>query len=129
VASVLDGEMEGVRELMERYLALLATEPVATPEPAAEPEPAATPEPDAAHVRLNALLARVTMPAGAVLARARETARQAGEARRSRLLVEQSLALLHAGGVGLAQAETYLLRKGQPADVVRAVVAERVRGG
>ncbi len=142
VAAALEAEMETVRELMVRYLKLIAAEPVAaSAEPAAsvpgsatEPPAEAVADPD--HARLDDLLARITTPAGAVLARAREQARQvnekarrASEARRARALVGQSLKLLHAGGVGLAQAEAYLLRKGFPAEVVRAVVGERIRSG
>ncbi len=136
VAAALVAEMETVRELIVRYLEVLAAEaPTAqAPEPAGE----VTAEPvwDPAHARLNDLLARAAGPAGAALAQARERARtvgdelrRAGEARKARALVAQSLKLLHAGGVGLAQAEAYLLRKGYPAEIVRAVVAERIRGG
>ncbi|MEA2663184.1 MAG: hypothetical protein QOI11_128 [Candidatus Eremiobacteraeota bacterium] len=157
-AAALVAEMEAVRELMVRYLELLTAESIRpsesspggaesttegapvqatamNPVPSNEPEP---PEPvaDPDHARLNDLLARVTTPAGAALAQARERARRANEnarrasaARRARALVAQSLKLLHAGGVGLAQAEAYLLRKGYPAEVVRAVVAGRIRTG
>lgn len=137
VATVLGTEMEAVRELMARYLELLAAEPIPASESAPETaEPAAGSVADPAHARLNDLLARVTTPAGAALSQAREQARrvnekarQASEARKARALVAQSLKLLHAGGVGLAQAEAYLLRKGYPAEVVRAVVADRIRSG
>ncbi len=146
----LQTEMESVRALMARYLTMLATEPQpAAPEPAVEPVadsealPDSRPLPDTgppgdatsagpadpAHARLSGLLARVVTPAGAAVARARESARQASDTRKSRALVEDSFELLHAGGVGLAQAEAYLLRKGQPAEIVRAAVARRVGGG
>jgi hypothetical protein len=156
VAAALETEMEAVRELMARYLELLASESSRPSEsspggaesttesalvqateaaPSDEPEPTASVD-DPAHARLNALLARVTTPAGAALSQARERARQvndkarrASEARKTRALIAQSLKLLHAGGVGLAQAEAYLLRKGYPGEVVRAVVADRIRAG
>jgi hypothetical protein len=166
VATALAAEMKAVRELIARYLELLAAEPI-PPEPAPVPaesalapvpvqatgvdsvpsceprqqpqleiEPAPEPVDDPAHARLNDLLARVTTPAGAVLSEARararrvnDKARRASEARKARALVAQSLKLLHAGGVGLAQAEAYLLRKGFPAEIVRAVVGERIRSG
>ncbi len=157
VAAALESEMEAVRELMARYLELLAAQPVPTqltsvtselnPDPSSvqrteadlvpsgEPKPS-EPVADPAHARLNDLLARVTKPAGAALSQAREQARRvnekarrASEARKARALVAQSLKLLHAGGVGLAQAEAYLLRKGYPAEVVRAVVSDRIHSG
>lgn len=135
VAAALESEMEAVRELVARYLELVMTAEPIRPSPSDEPEPTASVD-DPAHARLNALLARVTTPAGAALSQARERARQvndkarrAGEARKTRALIAQSLKLLHAGGVGLAQAEAYLLRKGHPGEVVRAVVADRIRAG
>jgi hypothetical protein len=163
IAGALETEMEAVRELMARYLELLTAEPVrpsesspgvadstteaapvetapvqatgVNPVPSDEPE-LTEPVADPAHAQLSDLLARVTTPAGAALAQARERARRvnekarrASEARKARVLVAQSLKLLHAGGVGLAQAEAYLLRKGYPAEVVRAIVADRIRTG
>ncbi len=90
--------------------------------------------------RLTELIARVRMPAGAAFSTAanatkdriyqvQQNAQAASAARRSRTTIEQSLTLLHAGGVGLAQAETYLLRKTHPPQLVRAVVAQRIGGG
>jgi hypothetical protein len=157
VGTALESEMEAVRELMARYLELLEAEPTPTQStsvtaesnpgsssgqateaelvPSDEPQPT-EPVADPAHPRLNDLLARVTKPAGAAFSDAREharrvneKARRASEARKARTLVAQSLKLLHAGGVGLAQAEAYLLRKGYPAEVVRAVVSDRIRSG
>lgn len=154
VAAALVAEMEAVRELMARYLQLLAAESVPASEPLprftessvqpiepteAQPAtdaPASDPAAEPAPAPRNDLLARVATPAGAALSQARdrvrrvnENTRRAAEARRARALVAQSLKLLHAGGVGLAQAEAYLLRKGYPAETVRAVVAERIRTG
>jgi hypothetical protein len=136
VAGALETEMEAVRELMARYLELLTAESIRPLDEPERTEPVSEPVADSAHAQLNDLLARVTTPAGAALAQARERARRANEkarraseARKARALVAQSLKLLHAGGVGLAQAETYLLRKGYPAEVVRAVVADRIRTG
>lgn len=125
VAAALVAEMEAVRALMARYLELLAAEPAPAPEPEPSlPVPAET-EAEPRPARLRAALAQARERVRLV----NEQTRRATEQRRARALVGQSLRLLHAGGVGLAQAEAYLLRKGYPAPVVRAVVAERIGAG
>ncbi len=146
IAAALVAEMETVRELMVRYLQLITEAATTAPvvelasqivaHAAAETGTVPALEFGAGSDRpsFKVLLAGVKTLAGTALTQARRrtrrvngTLRQANEARKDRALVAYSLKLLHTGGIGLAQAEACLLRKGYAAEVVNAVVADRIR--